>query len=146
MWPDLYTMAIAYQQIVKGERPWTALGDFMNYWFGYATEQREALVKETITEPEQATPEQHQWAAFCAAAVEYLCLKYALTCPAWVENPTYLLADPWFKGLGAHKPHVQARLRLETPEPFTRRNIFCGDRIFANKYELATEVYSRRSA
>ncbi len=146
MWPDLYTIAIAYRQIVQGERPWTALGDFMNYWFAYATEQRESLVSEPISEPEQPTEEQHQWAAFCAAAVEYLCGKYGLACPDWVHNPAYTLAEPWFKGLGAHKANVQARLRLETPEPFTRRNIFCGERIFANKYETAATVQARRSA
>jgi len=32
---------------------------------------------------------------------------------------------------------VQARLLQETPEPFARGNIYCGNRMFANKYELA---------
>jgi len=49
-------------------------------------------------------------------------------------------------GLGAKKLHVQERLRMETPEPFTRRNIFCGDRIFANKYELVADIRERQTA
>jgi hypothetical protein len=31
----------------------------------------------------------------------------------------------------------------KTPEPFTKRNIYCGNRMFANKYEIA-EKYRRR--
>ena len=84
-------------------------------------------------------------AAFCAASVEWLCQRYNVPCPSWVDNPTYKLAEPWFDSPGAHKPEVRTRLIQKTPEPFTRRNIFCGDRMFANKYELA-EQHRRRSA
>ncbi len=143
MWPELQTMGMTYQRIVQGERPWNALGDFLNYWFGYATERREELVKDPIQEPAEVTPDLHQWAVFCAASVEYLCKHYGVDCPDWVYNPVYTLSEPWFKGLGAQKPHVQARLMQETPEPFTRRNIYCGNRMFLNKYEAAAQ---RRSA
>ena len=146
MWSDLQTMRMTYQEIVQGERPWNALGDFMNYWFSYATEQREALVQEPLQVPSEVTDEQHQWAAFCAASVEYLCDRYEVDCPAWTQNPSYTLAEPWYKGIGAHKPQVQLRLKQETPEMFTRRNIFCGTRMFANKYEMATEVREKISA
>jgi hypothetical protein len=142
MWADLQTMCMTYERIKEGERPWTALGDFLNYWFGYASERREALVKDPI-KAEGATAEVFKWAVFCAASVEYLCHKYAVSCPAWVHDPVYTLPIPWFKGLGAHKPQVQARLAQETPEPFARRNIYCGNRMFANKYELAAQVRQR---
>jgi len=138
MWPELQTMRMTYQQITKGERPWNALGDFLNYWFGYAPDRREELVQDPIQEPEDVTAELHQWAVFCAASVEYLCQRSGLPCPDWVTAPNYnRLSEPWFTGLGAHKPQVQARLLKETPEPFSRRNIYCGNRVFANKYELA---------
>ena len=141
MWAELYTIRMTYKEITQGERPWNALGDFLNYWFGYSTDQREELVKEPIQEPVEVTPELHRWVTFCAATVEYLCEQYAIPCPEWVNNLAYMLSEPWFKGLGAQKPHVQVRLAQETPEPFTRRNIFCGDRMFANKYELAARVH-----
>ncbi|MBO0794605.1 MAG: hypothetical protein J2P36_27135, partial [Ktedonobacteraceae bacterium] len=143
MWPELYTMQMTYRGIVEGERPWNALGDFMNYWFGYTADRREDLIKDPIQEPVEVTLELRRWAAFCAAAAEYLCARSNIPCPGWVHNPVYTLSEPWFKGLGAHKPHVQQRLIQETPGPFARRNIYCGDRVFANKYELATELRQR---
>jgi hypothetical protein len=146
MWSDLQTMKETYQEIARGERPWNALGDFTNYFFCYASDRREDLIKDPIEEPAEMTPELHQWAVFCAASVEYLCQKYNLSCPDWVKKPTYILLEPWFKGLGAQKLHVQERLKQETPEPFTKRNIFCGDRIFANKYELAANIHERQTA
>jgi hypothetical protein len=138
-WTILYTMQMAYQDIVQGERPWNALGNFLNSWLDYADDHREALVQDALEMPPMLTEEQQRWASFCAASVEYLCTHYQISCPDWVHNPAYILADPWFKGLGAHKPAIQARLRQETPEPFTRRNIYCGKRVFANKYELAAQ-------
>ena len=141
-WPELQTMQTTYQLIAQGERPWNALGDFLNYWFGYATDRRAELVREPIQEPAEVTTDLHHWAAFCAASVEYLCERYGIPCPVWVFQPTYTLSDPWFTGLGADKPKIQARLVQETPTPFARRNVFCGNRMFANKYELAERVAS----
>jgi hypothetical protein len=138
-WTILYTMQMVYQDIVQGERPWNALGNFLNSWLDYANDQREALVQDALEMPSTLTEEQQRWASFCAAAVEYLCEHYHIPCPDWVHNPAYILAEPWFKGLGAHKPEIQARLRQETPETFIRRNIYCGKRAFANKYELAAQ-------
>jgi hypothetical protein len=146
MWSDLQTMQETYQEITHGERPWNALGDFINYFFCYALDRRAELVKDPIEEPAETTPELHQWAVFCTASVEYLCQKYDLPCPDWVKKPISKLVEPWFMGLGAKKPHVQERLKQETPEPFTRRNIFCGNRIFANKYEAAANIRERQTA
>lgn len=145
MWHELYTMQMTYEAITRGERPWTVLGDFMNYWFGYATDRREELVKDPIEEPADVISDLHQWAVFCAASVEYLCEQYNIPCPDWVHQPVYMtLPDPWFQGLGAQKPHVQLRLRQQTPETFSRRNIYCGNRIFANKYEMAEAVAAKK--
>ena len=131
------TMTLTYQAICQGESPWVALGNFMNEWFDYACEQRAHLVADPLAFPETPDPHTLRWAAFCAAAVEWLCEQYGVLCPSWVHNDAYCLPEPWFDSPGAHKPHVRERLRQQTPEPFIRRNIFCGNRMFANKYEFA---------
>ena len=123
-WPALQTMQTTCQLITQRERSWNALGDFLNYWFGYATDRRAELAREPIQEPTEVTADLHRWAAFCAASVEYLCERYSIPCPEWVLQPAYNLSEPWFTGLGADRPQIQVRLRQETPAPFARRNIF----------------------
>ena len=129
------TMARAYTQICQGERPWTALGNFMNAWFGYAKDQRAYLVADPLAEPEQWTQDTCRWAAFIAASVEWLCQKYEIVCPQWVYSPAYILSETWWCSPGTHKPQVRERLIATTPEPFVRRNIYCGNRMYNNKYE-----------
>ena len=129
----LHTMAATYQEICQGEEPWIALGNFLNDWFDYAKDRRAELVAAPLSLPQDANQYQQRWAAFCAASVDYLCARFSVPCPAWVSHPIYTLPDPWFDAPMAHKPEVR------TPEPFTRRNIYCGDRVFANKYELAEQ-------
>ncbi len=143
---QLQTIAVAYQEICQGEMPWVALGNFMNDWFDYAKDRRAELVVDPIFLPAMPNAESLRWAAFCAASVEWLCEKYGVACPLWVQNPFYSLAEPWFDSPGAHKPQVRERLIQQTPEPFTRRNIYCGNRMFHNKYEFAEEYARRRSA
>jgi hypothetical protein len=129
------TFQRSYAEIVAGEDAWYSLGIFMHQFFGYYSHRRAELVAEAIEIPEAATLDQTRWAAFCAASVEYLCKKYGLIVPAWSMEPQYTLAAAWFYGIGADRLQVQEKLRERTPEEFTRRNIFCGDRIFQNKYE-----------
>jgi hypothetical protein len=45
---QLQTMRIAFEQICAGEREWTALGNFMNYWYAYAKDRREELVADPL--------------------------------------------------------------------------------------------------
>ena len=143
----LQTMALTYQDICQGEDPWLPLGNFMNDFFGYHTDLREELLNDPIQEPANTTPEQHRWATFCAASVEYLCQKYDVPCPQWVHDSAYeKLPEPWFHSPLADKPRVRERLLRESPEPFARRNIFCSSRIFANKYEISEDLSQRRSA
>jgi hypothetical protein len=138
------TMAMTYQAICQGESPWIALGNFMNEWYDYAKERRAQLITDPLTLPEEPGIDALRWAAFCAASVEWLCRRYGVPCPSWVYNPAYSLPEPWFDSPGAHKPRVRERLLQQTPEPFARRNVYCGNRIFANKYEFA-EQYQRHS-
>ena len=135
---QLYTIAVAFKAILDGERPWTALGNFLNDWFDDAKDRRDLLVVDQLSffPP---TQENHRWAALCAASVEYLCTKYGVSCPAWVFDKSYILPEPWF-----YYPEESRRAKLleKTPEAFKCRNIYCGDRMFLNKYELAEQYAS----
>ncbi|MDQ2715662.1 MAG: hypothetical protein M3Z08_12200 [Chloroflexota bacterium] len=141
----LQTMALTYQEICQGERPWVALGNFMNDWFDYAKEKREHLVADPLVLSETSGSEMKRWAVFCAASVEWLCERAGIPCPSWALDPLYTLPEPWFDTPYANKPHVRTHLIEKTPEPFKKRNIYCGNRMFANKYELA-EQFRRRTA
>ncbi len=133
---QVQSMALTYQAICQGERPWVALGNFMNEWFDYAIDQRAQRIADPLTLPEEPDTDALRWAAFCAASVEWLCRRYEVSCPSWVYHSTYSLPEPWFDSPGAHKPQVRERLLQQTPEPFARRNVYCGNRMFANKYEF----------
>lgn len=133
----IQTMAITYDAICQGERPWTALGDFLNEWWDYSKTSRNQLISEAITVPATPTQEQIQWAAFCAATVEWLCQQDHMPCPAWVHQMEINLSEPWFLAFHPDHPEVQERLKQQTPEPFRRRNIYGGNRLFANKYAWA---------
>ncbi len=142
----LQTFQHSFEQICAGEEPWMPLGNFMHQFFGQYKLRRTELVSDPIDVPEYLTHEQWQWAVFCAASVEYLCKKYALSCPAWALHPRYTLDEPWYVAIGADQPRVQAKLCQTTPEEFSKRNIFCGDRTFNNKYEHDGRQGRRRSA
>ena len=132
----MQTIATAYCRINAGEGPWIGLGDFMHDFFRSNPKRRTELVNEPIGMPENPTLQQRRWAIFCAAAVEYLCQKYSLPCPAWAQTAD-ALDEPWFDfdSPWSQKEHVREMLREDTPEIFTRRNIYCGDRVFMNPHE-----------
>lgn len=132
---SLQTFRRSYAQILAGADPWIPLGNFMHQFFGTRKDRRSELLRDPIDLPAHPTPEQRQWAVFCVASVEYLAQKYDLVCPNWVKNPTYVLAEPWYYDINADLPEVQEELRQTTPEAFSRRNVFCGDRTYQNKYE-----------
>jgi len=139
---QLQTIALTFQEICQGEEPWVALGNFMNDWFDYAKDRQAELVAEPIALPTSPDNQLVRWAAFCAASVEYLCERYGIPCPSWVQHPVYHLPEPWFDALSPQKPQVRERLLHQTPEPFVKRNIYCGDRVFANKWEVVEQYHS----
>jgi hypothetical protein len=149
---DPQTMRLTYQEIcqdLENTQPneWIPLGNFMNSWYAYYKNKRRMLIKEPPELPENPTPEQRQWATFCAASVEYFCQKYDVTCPQWVLDPAYAgLDEPWYYSSHAHLEWIREQLREESPEPFKRRNIFVSRRIYANKWEIAEDLRERRSA
>lgn len=131
----LQTFARCYEQIQAGESPWLPLGNMMHQFFGSLKHLRADLVADPIEMPTDVSPELWHWAVFCAASVEYLCRAYEIPCPIWALDQRFQLAEPWFYGIGAELERVREKLCQTTPEEFARRNIFCGNRIYANKYE-----------
>jgi hypothetical protein len=136
----LQTMNRSFQQICQGEGEWIALGNFMNNWFCYAKDRREELIRDPLLDYDRNSLVQHQWATFCAASVEWFCNTYHISCPSWVYNPKYTLEETWF--FYTHE-EAKAILRQTTPQEFTRRNIFCGDNCFDNKWELIERLYNQ---
>jgi len=139
------TIKQVYQDIKNGDDPWVAIGDFSHDWYGNYTEiaQRLALVSEVVElSVEGASREQRQWAAFCAASVEYLCQEAGLAVPSWVDNPAYILPkeDAFYTSPLAFKQRVRERLEQESPAAFRKRNVFCSKRVYANKYEAVVTL------
>ena len=126
-------MTRAYAEICQGEDPWTALGNFTNAWYDYAKSIRPSLVSAPLVYPENETEYTRRWAAYCAASVEFLCERYGLSCPEWVHDSRYILPQPW-SGSDIF-PDIDQRRLNTTPLPFSKRNIFCGNGNFRNKYE-----------
>lgn len=133
---ELQTIAVAYKEIYAGAKdPWIPVGEFVHAFFGHHPNRREDLLQDPITLPKDATPEQRQWAALCAAAVEFLSEKYHLPRPSWVDDPSYTLETEWYASPWAHKAFVREQLRHDTPRQFAHRNVFCGNRVFLNPHE-----------
>ncbi len=133
-----HSLADAFASIVQGEDPWFALGCFLHDWWCYAVDARADL----IAEPPAfgTTLKEKRWAAFCAATVEELCLRTGFPCPAWTNQPDYVLDKPWFFD---SKPSQRNWLLSTTPKPFQRRNVFVGGGVLDNKYELR-QIYGSK--
>lgn len=165
------TLARAYATITATAAPsipLVALNEFFHEWWDYSRTERAQLIAEEVlpggpsmlldTSPSDLSlPERGRrwrWAVFCAAVADYLCEHDGLVPPAWVTDPRYTLAEPWYAFHDrSERDHpnatsegapltTEAKTHLEqtTPTPLRRRNILCGDRIFANKYAFAKKV------
>jgi len=134
------TLAMTYDKLIRAkEGVRAAVGNFMNAFFLYYTCERQYLLDPPVQVPEYPTWEQRGWAAFCAGAAEYLAGRYGLLLPSWASDPIYMLPEPWYHPACEAFPGLQARFAAETPEPFARRNVFCGERIFSNPHPSSRE-------
>ena len=61
--------------------------------------------------------------------------------------PAYTLATPWYGDtiVNLADTVVLQRRRETTPAPFALRNVFCGNRLYQNKYELNELLQEARS-
>ncbi|GHO46238.1 hypothetical protein [Ktedonospora formicarum] len=147
---QLQTMALTYREICEhtDATPWVPLGNFMNDFFDNFAKRREELVQDCIEIPANVTPELQRWAVFCAASVEYLCVRYDLPCPAWVHDAAFTpLSVAWFFSPAAERnPRVRERYERETPEAFKRRNIYCGNKVYVSKREAAAALRLKLTA
>src|SRR5260370_679710 len=114
------TMKLSFEQICQGKREWTALGNFMNDWYAYHFEERERLIVDPL--PETYPADFHRWAVFCAASVRWFCSTYEVPCPSWVDNPRYILPEPWYM---SNPPSLWQDARETTAEEFKCHNIYC---------------------
>lgn len=144
---NIQTMRRAYRDICAEEDPWTALGNFKNAWYDYAKDMRATLISERLERPELETEHLHHWAAFCAASVEFLCERYGIPCPQWVQDTRYVLSIPWYGDniVNLADTDILEYRRKTSPPPFARRNVFCGNRLFQNKYEMNEWAQEARS-
>ena len=134
----IHPIVDAAAAIEQGEDPWFALGNFLHDWWCYAVEVRTDLIAEPPVPG--TTQEGKRWAAFCAATVEELCLRTGFPCPAWTRKSTYVLEQPWFYD---SEPSQRDWLLSTTPETFQRHNVFVGEGILDNKYELQQQFGSK---
>src|SRR5260370_33428378 len=62
----------------------------------------------------------------------------------WVYDPQYDLATPWWHTSHVNDESIREDLMRTAPKPFARRNIFCSNRLYQNKYELKTWIQEAR--
>lgn len=139
--PKMQTLARAYHDLATGQEEFRfAIGTFMNAFFMDFTtqEERQRLIDDPLQEENTPTESGRRFAAFCAAAAEYLAERYDLKRPAWADDPAYCLPEPWYTLPNANST-AREHYQQTTPLAFRRRNVFCGDRVFTNAHPSSKE-------
>lgn len=103
------------------------VGNFLDDFYSAGKAEQQRLVEQPIWAVE-VTEENRCYAAFFAAMVEELCLKYDLERPEWIFHDIFKLPEPWFLYPGWK---LRAWQLVQTPPAFKSRNIFGGDNMLS---------------
>ena len=124
---DRQTATATIARIAGGTSGWVALGDFLDDWRRSTPSQRTDMIGDAPAWPEG---DAQRWAALVAAAVDALASasEPRVPLPAWVRSRRTILREPWFLTPGTA---IRMHLLVDTPAPFSARNIFGGDRILS---------------
>lgn len=124
----LSTARSTFELIRGGERPWVALGTFLDDWKRATPSQRHLMTAEPISVT--AGGRDLRWAALLAAIVEWLCYleNPRIDAPAWTADPRLTLTEPWFLVTGTSMRGWQI---AHSPAPFRARNIFTDESVIA---------------
>ena len=124
---DRQTAAVTIDRIVGGVSGWIALGDFLDDWRRSTASQRTAMIGDAPSWPDG---DAQRWAALVAAVVDALAsaAEPRMTVPDWARSRRTILPEPWFLTPGSA---IRMHLLVDTPAPFSARNIFGGDRILS---------------
>lgn len=136
---QIQTLAQTYEKLSTGEDFRVGIGEFMNSFFLYYVKGRQDLLDDIPQVGDNITDEQRPWLAFVAGAAEYLAERYKLICPEWAKNPDYALKEQWYTPACEVFPGLKAQFQETSPEPFRKRNVFCGDHIFSNTHRSSRE-------
>ena len=119
------TAVMTMARIAAGVDPWIAYRDFLEDW----TYLPASRIEMTTAEPRWRVASDRRWAALLAATIEALCDRDNVPAPAWIHDPTYRLATPWYLYEGAGR--IKNWMRETTPPPFASRNIWSGNRLLS---------------
>lgn len=61
-----------------------------------------------------------------AGVVESLCIERGVEAPAWVDDPSRFLVEPYW-AFNSIKPEARAYFERTTPEPFAKRRMYVGE-------------------
>jgi hypothetical protein len=117
----LATAAGSFDRARRGEDFYIAFGDFLDDWYHAEPDQRRLMIADPI-ETFSDDPLRKQ-AALLVASIDWLCWigKPRISPPAWLQDPIFVLPDPWFVVPGRS---MQIWQLIESPAPFRMRRIF----------------------
>lgn len=93
-----------------------AISDFKHDFLRGDSEQRLAMVAD-----EPVAMDDERYGAYLAGLTEWLCRKYSLPVPEWVDKDRYYLNRPWF--VDGFK-NLTAMALVQSPAAFKKRNVF----------------------
>jgi len=107
------------RDLQAGDKPF--YGELGNLLDDFRERCRTAQEKASLVCDAPESTGQPETDAYLAALTESLCQEAGLRPPAWTQDPSYYLKQPWFAG---GLENLKAILLAESPAAFRRRNLF----------------------